>query len=196
MLAAEEMVEWIKGIVPLLTFMLGLGAGSWRNRRERQRRLRNVRTILRLELVDNLRTLVRVQSREAQRDEAYEHPLLVMMNVDSLSATLYGEYLGRLDELTENELAAVYAAYERVELLRSYAKPIIVDSANNDAEVREQARWLGKTRIALVDQARQLVKGALEALGASPQEIADVEAERGAAFAALDELEQATRRSG
>jgi hypothetical protein len=194
-LAAEETVEWVKGIVPLLTFMLGLGAGVWQSRRERKRRLRNVRTILRLELVDNLRLLVRVLPREAHPDEAHEHALLVMRNVESLSWAVYGEYLGRLDELTKDQLAAVYEAYDRVELLGGAARAVLIDSASDDPAVRKQAHWLSKTRIALVDHARLGVETALKALGASPHEISEVEAEWGSVFTKLDEAQETARRS-
>src|SRR5690349_18942672 len=111
MAAGTTTLDWVKTLLPVATFVAGFWLSAWQRRSQDAKARRNMRSILRKELLADLRTVARVRAPAADAEAPLRDPLLVMRALLALSTTVYEQYLGRLDSLGADELDAVYDAY-------------------------------------------------------------------------------------
>jgi flagellin-like hook-associated protein FlgL len=145
-----------------------------------------MRSIIVRELAANYKVLMQVSGTREGKDAPAEHPLLVMRNMLRLSTRVYDQYLGRLDQLTPDEVSDVYDAYVSVARLAALGSELTDLAA--DSSSREGATTKARTSVHLLDRARDSVAAALRTLGAGQAELQSAEAERGSVYRKLAEV--------
>jgi hypothetical protein len=188
---AVTTLDWVKALLPVVTFVLGYLLSLETRRRETKRQLSNIRGILLKELKEDYRALVQVWPPADDPDAAIAHPELVAQLCARLSSAVYDEFLGRLDGLKRSELEAAYDAYSQVtELARRSTEYLEARDRDSGADPGLLAQR-GVVIAVLSDSARQKVAAAMRELPGGQAAVLEVESERGSGYATVHELSDA-----
>jgi hypothetical protein len=167
-------VEVVKAVVPVGTFILGYAASQFDRRREAKQNLRNMRSILFREMLENYRMLnAVVPGKQGMQGD----PFLYAQLLQGLSTSVYQEYLGRLDNLKPEEIDRVYAAYSTLEQVVRVGGDFLAtprDQRNTDVFFAK-----GAFVMAVAEKLHSNLASALQAFPDGEKELRVLEGERG-----------------
>lgn len=107
-------IEIITIILPIVTFILGFLLSYGKDYMDKREKNRNLRTILSKEMEENLNILKSMVVSPNSPNEKYANSAFMK---DSLFMDIYITYLDRLDNLSNEELNAVYNAYYLIKIV-------------------------------------------------------------------------------
>jgi hypothetical protein len=174
-------VEVVKAIVPIGTFALGYAASQFDKKREARQKLRNMRSILFKEMLENYRLLNKVIPSQP---EVTGNPALTAQILPSLSAFVYREYLGRLDNLKPEELDKVYDVYSSLEQGIKNTNEYILGLSRQEGRNLITAKAVGM--VLMAEKLHADLTSALQAFPDGEKEIKSLEHERGEGLVTLE----------
>jgi hypothetical protein len=184
--ASTTKFDIVKAVLPVITFLLGIFVSQLDKWRDLRRKVRNIRTMLRQELVEDYRLLNAIITRPDQRQVVGDFYLAASI-ASSISSSIYDSYLSKLDELSSQDLDAVYNAYLSIKNLRRFADRFLAEE--QDAKTKQQLASLATTVVVTANTALGKTKDALARLATDPAVMASQEAQRGVAFDNRIEIE-------
>lgn len=184
--ASKTTLDLMNAVLPVVTFLLGIAVSQLEKWRALRRRVRNIKTMLRQELVEDYRLLNAVVARKDQR---VGNPQVAAMMASSISSTIYDSYLSKLDELSPKDLDAVYDAYLAIKFLCRSADDFL-KALQDKIQSESKFKALGAIVVVLADAALGKTKHALVRLATDRSVMATHEGQRGSAFDSLSEIEK------
>lgn len=184
--ASATELDLVKTVLPVVTFLLGIVVSQLDKWRDLRRKVRNVRTMLRQELVEDYRLLNPIVPRAGQ---GVGNPHIVALMAGSTSTSIYDAYLSKLDDLSAKDLDAVYNAYLSIKTVRKSGDEFL-KALEDKTQERGKFAALATSLVVAAESALGKTKDALARLAADACILSVHECDRGTAFDRFSQIEK------
>ena len=171
-----DLIDALRPILPIATFILGILVSKLEKWRLERRAVRNIQVMFLLELQENFRMLIMFVPRKDQTDSSI--PRVIADHLRPPRTAVYQAYLGRIDQLAPQKVNGLYQAY--LYLDRLYADVVTYRKMRDDeVEASVLSNVAAAVSIWAAKSSGVLTETMIE-IGGNRKAIAELETQRGA----------------